>query len=346
MRGFFKGEPNAKLAGALTLPPPALTPHKQAKAFWADDGLREAVNVSLFLGQPLLVTGEPGAGKTQLAHAIANEFDLELIEANVSSATTAQDLFYRFDDLARFRDVNAGAPRPLQSYLTFTGLGLAILLAGGPMGRLSALPTNLYAALGETPPKRFEDLFVEAYPVEGPTRSVVLIDELDKAPRDTPNDMLAAIERMSFEITELGVRVEPDAAPDAVRPIVVITSNSEKSLPDAFLRRCVYHNIEFPSLDVLREIIRARIGGDAGKLGESALVVLGRLRDPATALRRPPATAEFIAWIVLLVDRLETPRETDLTEAPELIRRTLGALVKTREDTIAATAMLTSWLGE
>src|SRR5262249_41495666 len=183
----------------------------------ADKGLSDAVNVALILGQPLLVTGEPGTGKTQLAASIACELELPPPLLFVAKTTsTAKDLFYRYDALTHFHDSHFRQGQlAMESYIAYEALGLAILLSlpvadGDPL-----LPPHLRG--------------------KGPTRSVVLIDEIDKAPRDLPNDVLNEIETLSFTVRETGRSV---TASSGYRPVVVITSNSEKNLPDAFLRRC------------------------------------------------------------------------------------------------------------
>lgn len=351
MKLFFTGKPDAKLAEPLVLPPPALDRHENVTSYEAPEGLRHAVQVSLLMGQPLLITGEPGSGKTQLAYSLAREFGLPIEPTVVRSTTTAQDLFYEFDELSRFRDIQNKTPRPLISYLTFTGLGLAILMAGGPAAELTLLPGNIFEAQADQRPKTFGDLFLGKFPVAEPSRSVVLIDELDKAPRDTPNDMLSWIERMYFEIKEMGVRVDVplnsgSSESAQTRPIVVITSNSEKSLPDPFLRRCVYFDIPFPDQTVLERIVAARLTDAVAKgpLGREALAVFQQLRSPGSGIRKPPATAEFVAWLVLLNQRYHLGAETKISDNKDILEQSLGALVKTREDTAAARQVLAEWL--
>src|SRR5262249_5197155 len=162
--------------------------------------------------------------------------------------------------------------------------------------------------------------------------SVVLIDEIDKAPRDFPNDLLNEVEGMFFRIPELGnARV---AADPALAPILVITSNSERNLPDAFLRRCVYYHIPFPDRERLERIVDARLGRNAGR-GEpfldDALDLLGRLRDPSSGLRKRPATAELLGWLAALRD-IAPELDNPLVDAPDLAEKTLNVLIKTAED--------------
>ena len=206
--------------------------------YLADAGLTDAVNVAVTLQQPLLVTGEPGTGKTQLATSVAYELELPPpVTFHTKSTTSIRDLFYSYDSLRHFHDAQfqSGTPE-IEDYIEYEGLGLAILLGMEPEAADPLLP--------------------EALRGRGPTRSAVLIDEIDKAPRDVPNDMLNEIENMTFTVKETG---RTFAAPDHLLPIVIVTSNSEKTLPDAFLRRCVFYHITFPDRDRLREIVANRL---------------------------------------------------------------------------------------
>ncbi|MFN0085905.1 MAG: AAA family ATPase [Blastocatellia bacterium] len=238
----------------------------------AEPGLRDAVNVALALGQPLLLTGEPGTGKTQLAGSLARELGVGTpLVFNVKTTSIARDLFYRYDSLTHFHDAQFRKEGgiEIETYIAYEALGLAVM--------------------------RAEEK------AETRTRSVVLIDEIDKAPRDLPNDVLNEIEAMEFTVRETGKTFRADPR---YRPIVVLTSNSEKNLPDAFLRRCVFYHIEFPDKDRLREIIARRV-----TLSD---VFQAEMLDPALArfeeirklpLGKLPATAELLAWVRIL-DRL------------------------------------------
>lgn len=242
------------------------------------------MNVALALGQPLLVTGEPGCGKTSLADWVAFKLGLgSALRYQTRSTSSARDLFYLFDAVGRFHASNEAKDKDPRLYITFQALGLAIIRARG-----RGLISDFVA------PARMHNFDVEA------KRSVVLIDEIDKAPRDFPNDLLGEIDRLAFEIPELqGVLVE---APKEFLPILIITSNSERSLPEAFLRRCIYHHMEFPDDELLREIIFTRIANmpkDSG-LVEDALKVIYSLRDRRVGLSRPPGTAELLSFILAL----------------------------------------------
>lgn len=277
----------------------------------ADAALVDAVNVALTLQQPLLVTGEPGTGKTQLAASIAHELQLPPpIRFDTKSGTTVRDLFYAYDALRHFHDAHFRATSTdVRSYIEFAALGVAILLATDPEEADRHLPGPLRG--------------------RGPTRAVVLIDEIDKAPRDVPNDMLNELENMSFSVKETG---DTFAADPALRPVVVITSNSEKALPDAFLRRCVFYHIPFPDRDRLRAIVQARLGAD-GDFGHAKLEhALDHFEEIRTLnLRKPPATAELLEWLSVLrmhdVDvRNPRPGERDLVAV------TYSILAKSRQD--------------
>lgn len=250
--------------------------------YLASDGLRNAVNVALMLGQPLLITGEPGTGKTQLAGSIAHELCLldQFFIFNTKTTSVARDLFYRYDTLRHFHDAqfNRDHPPAIDSYIEYDALGLAILLA--------------------MPSARADVFLPERFRGRGPVRSVVLIDEFDKAPRDLPNDVLNEIESMSFQVREAGHHFAADAA---LKPILIFTSNSEKNLPDAFLRRCVFYHIPFPGADDLREIVRRRLNLNASftpAMLDNAIRRFLEIRE--LELKKLPATAELLAWVKVL----------------------------------------------
>lgn len=297
----------------------------QPQNYIPDPGLVQACNVALLLGQPLLLTGEPGTGKTLFASNLAWKLGLgEPLKFETKSTSAAPDLFYTFDTLRRFQDAQRGGePRHPVEYLTYQALGLAILYTREASEVSALLPPDF-----QHPGKR---------------RSVVLIDEVDKAPRDFPNDLLNELELLYFRIPELeNIKIETDPS---LQPLIVITSNSEKDLPDAFLRRCVYYNIPFPEPDRLAAIVANRLGlyaaGSSEFLGE-ALDLFYRLRAVGSGLRKKPATAELLGWILAL-QGLSEAADNPLTE-PEVVLATLSSLIKTADDQHQATTIVKQWL--
>lgn len=279
--------------------------------YLAEDGLRDAVNVAISLGQPLLVTGEPGTGKTQLAASVAHELGLPSpLTFNTKSTSGARDLFYRYDALRHFHDAQfrQGATTP-EEYVEYEALGLAILLAMDPGTADSFLPAALKG--------------------KGPVRSLVLIDEVDKAPRDLPNDVLNEIEQMSFTVKETGRSFIADRR---FKPIVILTSNSEKTLPDAFLRRCVFYHLTFPDRARLLEIVRRRSGPTASfspERLEQAVAHFEKIRE--LGLRKKPSTAELIAWLRIL-ERLDLDPANPKPGERETLAFTYSILAKSKED--------------
>lgn len=280
------------------------------KDYLAEDGLRDAVNVAITLGQPLIVTGEPGTGKTQLAGSVAHGLGLPSpLVFHTKSTSTARDLFYRYDSLRHFHDSQFSKGNlSVEDYVEYAPLGLAILLAMDPTEADPFLPPALRG--------------------RGPMRSVVLVDEVDKAPRDLPNDILDELETMSFMVAETGRRF---AADRRYKPILVLTSNSEKVLPDAFLRRCVYYHVSFPSGDRLQAIVRRRLGPTtlAQESIDHAIRHFEQLRE--LSLRKKPATAELIAWLRVL-DRLQIDIANPKPGQRDAIALTYSILAKSKED--------------
>lgn len=293
--------------------------------YLADDKVADAVNVALLLGRPLLVNGEPGTGKTHLAYSVAWELGLgEPLKFETKSTSSASDLFYTYDVLGRFHASQLGEDTSAARYLTYNALGLAIIRANDPKSVANQLP--------------------QAFVHGGRRRSLVLIDEIDKAPRDFPNDILNEIEDMYFRVPELnnvGFRSDPD-----MRPIVVITSNSEKGLPDAFLRRCIYCYIEFPNRDRLIDIVTNRLGKYVARqdaLLSDALDVFFALRKDSLNLRKKPTTAELMGWLISL-RKLSDGKDNPLARAPGLALRTISSLIKTEEDRQKAEEEVKRWI--
>jgi MoxR-like ATPase len=353
--------PRADRSAPLELPEPVYDRYSDPAGYDPGEDLVAAVNVALLLGQPLLVTGDPGSGKTSLGYWLARQLGLEAPLVHVvKSTTTGRDLLYSFDELARFRDAQSQVSRPEQDYLELNALGLAIVFSAGPEARLSAgaalrdgdraptiaasAPLEGFAAapLSGLPqaapgadhpprPERHRDLYQGPFPAD--RRQVVLIDEFDKAPRDTPNDLLAEMERMAFRIPEIGLNIRGDRHN---RPVVVITSNSEKSLPEPFLRRCVYHHIPTPDRARREEIVRRRNAAFArSERGPQFSEAMDLFEDLRTRLSRSPGAAELLAWLDALDRLIPLPQSgapSSIRTYPERLKTSLSVLAKTRED--------------
>jgi MoxR-like ATPase len=294
------------LSGEIVLPQPFIADAGSPSHYILDQGLEDAANAALALGQPLLLTGEPGTGKTRFAHFLAWHLGLgEPFEFHTKSTSTATDLFYTYDTVRRFHAAQTGgANADERDYIRYNALGQAMLRS--------------------LPPERIAHLCSarEREALSGPARSVVLIDEIDKASRDFPNDLLNELSAMSFRIPELGTRVEADPA---YRPILVITSNQERPLPDPFLRRCVFYCIDSPDEERLTQILTRRFGldgGDPPALVRSAAAFYLRAQR---GTQRPPSVAELVGWVHLL---LESGLRLNDTVA-KAGSRALGAIAKT-----------------
>jgi MoxR-like ATPase len=220
--------------------------------------LRHAVNVSAAISRPLLVKGEPGTGKTLLAYAVAEDLGLELLTWNVKSTSKGADGLYIYDTVQRLQDSRFGDKNvsDIRQYIKL-----------GPLGKALTAEKQV----------------------------VLLIDEIDKADLEFPNDLLHELDTMEFTVTETG-----DVHKAKQRPIVIITSNAEKELPDPFLRRCVFHYIQFPDDKLMADIVRVHHPDIAKKLLEQCLAAFYRLRE-ISGLRKRPSTSELIDWIGALL---------------------------------------------
>ena len=258
-------------------------------SYIASDELKTAVNAAIALERPLLIKGEPGTGKTLLAQEIAAALDAPLISWHIKSTTRAQQGLYEYDAVSRLRDSQLGDPRvsDIRNYIKHG---------------------------------KVWEAFVH------PTRPVLLIDEIDKADIEFPNDLLLELDRMEFHVYETGETVKAER-----RPIVVITSNNEKELPDAFLRRCFFHYIRFPDAETMTRIVEAHYPGLKPRLIEEALKAFFQVRE-TPGLKKKPTTSELLDWIKLLVS--EDIDEDVLRERDprKLIPPLHGALLKNEQD--------------
>ncbi|MGZ9719617.1 AAA family ATPase [Rhizobium miluonense] len=254
----------------------------------ADKDLMVAVNAAIRLERPLLVKGEPGTGKTELARQVAAALGLELIEWNVKSTTKAQQGLYEYDAVSRLRDSQLGDIRvhDVRNYIR--------------RGKLWQAFTSQ-------------------------KKCVLLIDEIDKADIEFPNDLLQELDRMEFHVYETGETIQA-----AIRPIVIITSNNEKELPDAFLRRCFFHYIRFPDMETLARIVEVHYPGIKQTLVHAALTQFFEIRDVA-GLKKKPSTSEALDWIRLLVADDVDPG-TLRADAKNALPKLHGALLKNEQD--------------
>ena len=251
--------------------------------------LKIAVNAAVALERPLLIKGEPGTGKTVLAWEMARALNAPLITWHVKSTTKAHNGLYEYDAVSRLRDSQLGEARvhDVRNYLK---------------------PGKLWEAF------------------TAPTRPVLLIDEIDKADIEFPNDLLQELDRMEFFVQETGETIRA-----AVRPIVVITSNNEKELPDAFLRRCFFHYIRFPDDETMKAIVEVHFPGIKPRLVSEALKTFYEIRD-TPGLKKKPSTSELLDWLKLLLVDDVGPATLRETSPNRLIPPLHGALLKNEQD--------------
>ena len=262
---------------------------KGTDSYVATQDLKVAVNAAITLERPLLIKGEPGTGKSVLAHEVANALGVPLIEWHIKSTTKAHQGLYEYDAVSRLRDSQLGDARvgDIKNYIK--------------RGKLW-----------------------EAFTRDG--RPVLLIDEIDKADIEFPNDLLQELDRMEFFVYETGETIKAKN-----RPIVIITSNNEKELPDAFLRRCFFHYIKFPDPDTMQAIVEVHFPGLKQKLVAEAMRIFYDVRE-VPGIKKKPSTSELLDWIKLLLNEdisAETLREQD---PRKLIPPLHGALLKNEQD--------------
>jgi len=259
------------------------------KDYVATEDLKVAVNASITLERPLLIKGEPGTGKTMLAIEVAKALGAPLIEWHIKSTTKAVQGLYEYDAVMRLGDSQLGDPR--------------------------ATDIENYIKRGK---------MWEAF--ESPTRPVLLIDEVDKADIEFPNDLLQELDRMEFYVYELNRTIKA-----AQRPIVMITSNNEKELPDAFLRRCFFHYIRFPDEATMQAIIESHYPGVKQRLVNEALKIFYDMRK-VPGLKKKPSTSELLDWLKLLLTDDMDPETLKQRDPSKLIPPMAGALLKNEAD--------------
>ncbi|MFM9881780.1 MAG: AAA family ATPase [Burkholderiales bacterium] len=258
-------------------------------SYVATDDLTLAVNASVTLERPLLVKGEPGTGKTRLAVEVAQALKMPLLEWHIKSTTKAQQGLYEYDAVSRLRDSQLGDPRvqDISNYI-------------------------------------IKGMLWHAFTADAPV--VLLIDEIDKADIEFPNDLLREIDRMEFYVYETRELIKAKH-----RPIVFITSNNEKDLPDAFLRRCFFHYIRFPDKDTMEKIIDVHFPGIKKNLLKEALEVFFEVRE-VPGLKKKPSTSELLDWLKLLLAEDITPETLRSKDRKTIIPPLHGALLKNEQD--------------
>lgn len=257
-------------------------------SYVATEDLTVAVNAAVTLERPLLAKGEPGTGKTELARQVARALGLEILEWNVKSTTKAQQGLYEYDAVSRLRDSQLGDERvrDVRNYIRKGKLWQAF---------------------------------------EAERKVVLLIDEIDKADIEFPNDLLQELDRMEFHVYETGETVQARN-----RPVVIITSNNEKELPDAFLRRCFFHYIRFPDAETMRRIVELHHPGIKERLLTAALTKFYEIRDQA-GLRKKPSTSEVLDWLKLILAEDLSPEDLR-GDGASALPKLHGALLKNEQD--------------
>ena len=278
------------LAPRFSGPLDTLMNFEGTSSYVATPDLKIAVNAAIRLERPLLIKGEPGTGKSVLATEVAKALDAPLIEWHIKSTTKAQQGLYEYDAVSRLRDGQLGDER-VKNIANYIKRG------------------------------KLWDAF------EAPKRSVLLIDEIDKADIEFPNDLLQELDRMEFFVYETGETIKAKT-----RPVVLITSNNEKELPDAFLRRCFFHFIKFPDAETMRRIVDVHFPGLKNRLVSDALRVFYELRD-VPGLKKKPSTSELLDWLKLLLHEDIDPALLNEKDPRKLVPPLAGALIKNEQDT-------------
>jgi MoxR-like ATPase len=258
-------------------------------SYVATDDLKIAVNAAIRLERPLLIKGEPGTGKSVLAAEVARALNAPLIEWHIKSTTKAQQGLYEYDAVSRLRDGQLGDER-VKNIANYIKRG------------------------------KLWDAFT------APERPVLLIDEIDKADIEFPNDLLQELDRMEFFVYETGETVKA-----TTRPVVLITSNNEKELPDAFLRRCFFHFIKFPDAETMRQIVEVHFPGLKNRLVSDALRIFYELRD-VPGLKKKPSTSELLDWLKLLLNEDIDPSLLRESDPRKLVPPLAGSLIKNEQD--------------
>ncbi|MEL7299630.1 MAG: MoxR family ATPase [Pseudomonadota bacterium] len=261
---------------------------KSTESYIATEDLTVAVNAAVTLERPLLVKGEPGTGKTELARQVAGSLGLEMVEWHIKSTTRAQQGLYEYDAVSRLRDSQLGDER-VKDVANYIKRG------------------KLWQAF------------------TAPEKVVLLIDEIDKADIEFPNDLLQELDRMEFHVYETGETVRA-----VNRPVVIITSNNEKELPDAFLRRCFFHYIRFPDAETMRKIVEVHHPGIKDSLLTTALTQFYEIRETA-GLKKKPSTSEVIDWLKLLLAE-DLSAEDLRRDGANALPKLHGALLKNEQD--------------
>ncbi len=260
-----------------------------SRNYVATDDLRLAVNAAITLQRPLLIKGEPGTGKTMLAEEVAAALDMPLLQWHIKSTTKAQQGLYEYDAVSRLRDSQLGDQKvkDIQNYI-------------------------------------LRGVLWQSFVAERP--SVLLIDEIDKADIEFPNDLLRELDRMEFYVYETRETVKA-----RLRPVVMITSNNEKELPDAFLRRCFFHYIKFPDKETMQKIVDVHFPGLKKELLKEALEVFFQMRE-IPGLKKKPSTSELLDWLKLLLAEDIPPEALKAKDSKTVIPPLHGALLKNEQD--------------